>query len=80
MSILHSRQVALDEVDGKKISTVWLGINYNFNGDKPKILETMVFEKESHSDIYCVRYSTWEEAEKGHAKAIEWVKAGCVEE
>jgi hypothetical protein len=27
-------------------------------------------------EIYCRRYSTWQEAEEGHRKAIEWVKEG----
>lgn len=29
-----------------------------------------------HGDLYCERYATWEEAERGHASAVAWVQAG----
>ena len=51
----------------KRISTVFLGLDHQFNEiGKPLIFETMVFPE---CEI-CERYSTWEEAEKGHKKVV----------
>ena len=70
-----NRHVGSDMVDGKRVSTVWLGLDHSFGGDKPMLFETMVFsEHEPHTDIYMERYSTWDEAVEGHQKAIDWVK------
>ena len=46
------------------VSTVFLGGIQNIFGDKPLFFETMVFGGEFNH--YQKRYSTWEEAEKGH--------------
>lgn len=74
------RHVAEDEINGYRISTVWLGLDHNYyNTGEPLVFETMVFNP-SGEDKYCMRYSTWEQAETGHKDAIEWVKNGCKEE
>lgn len=67
-----------DTVDGKRVSTVFIGICHNFNPDSnvPIVFETMVFE-DYGSSIYQERYSTYKEAEDGHKRAIEWVRNGC---
>lgn len=71
------RRVALDKIsfldeDGERhvqISTVFLGLDHNFSNEGPPILfETMIFG--GNSDGFQNRYSTWEEAEEGHKKAI----------
>lgn len=84
MCITGTKHVAEDEINGKRISTVWLGLNINIydqEGNCPHIYETMVFDPpDSGKDIYCDRYSTWKEAEEGHKKAIQWVKDGCKED
>lgn len=58
------------------ISTVFLSVNHApFFGpqkEKPKIFETMVFLDDN--EIYMKRYSTYEEAVKGHQTAIDFVK------
>lgn len=78
MSISGAKIVANEEVNGKIISTVWLGVNHSYNdGFPPLIFETMIFEGDSCWDIYCDRYSSWDEALAGHQKAIRWVKNGC---
>jgi hypothetical protein len=61
---------------GKWVSTVWLGLDYSFGGDKPLIFETMVFpSREDFSDLDCERYSTLEEAEIGHIEMVKkWDK------
>lgn len=75
------KHVADEMVDGKRVSTVWLGMDHSLfpSGIKPLIFETMVFDHNSE-DIYCERYSTWHEALEGHAKAVKWVKDGCKDE
>jgi|SRR5690349_11295453 len=73
------KHVAHEKLNGKTISTVWLGINHSFIRDEAAIFETMVLE-DDFQDIYCRRYSTWQEAEKGHKIAVQWVKDGCKHE
>ena len=57
------------------VSTVWLGLDHSFTGGKPLIFETMVFDGERHnnrgSDYAQKRYSTEEEALRGHAKLLD---------
>ena len=64
------RQVR-DSMQGDvRVSTVFLGLDMNFGlDDAPVLFETMVFINGSGGD--CERYSTWDEAEAGHAR---WVK------
>ena len=71
------KHVGDDEVNGKRISTVFLGLCHNYNpySNIPIVFETMIFDE--GKDIYQERYSTWKEAEEGHKKAVEWVKNGC---
>jgi hypothetical protein len=70
------RHVGNDMIEGKHVSTVWLGIDHGFMGGDPLVFETMVFsEHDPWTDIYMDRYSTWHEAVAGHQKAIEWVLA-----
>jgi hypothetical protein len=57
--------------DGVKVSTVFLGLDHAFMSDKPILFETMIFGGE-HDD-YQERYSTWDEAEAGHQRAIQLV-------
>ncbi|HEY2811797.1 MAG TPA: hypothetical protein VGJ00_10475 [Rhabdochlamydiaceae bacterium] len=71
-----SKHVADDEINGYRVSTVWLVINHNFFKEgTPLLFETMVFDGKDES-IYCERHSTWDEAEEGHKKAMQWVKDG----
>lgn len=53
------------------VSTVFLGIDHSFLSDRPILFETMIFGGEH--DEFQERYSTWEQAEAGHQKAIELV-------
>lgn len=62
---------------GVWISTVFLGLDHNFSEGKPILFETMVFtSKKSMKEIDVVRYSTWEEAEKGHKEMVKKLKRG----
>ena len=58
--------------DGRKISTVWLGLNHNTGEGEPLIFETMVFPGEgNYEDEDMERYSTLEEAIKGHEEMVK---------
>lgn len=65
------RKVKVTELpNGVKVSTIFLGLDHGWNGIV-LIFETMIFGGEH--DQYQDRYGTWEEAERGHEKAIELV-------
>ncbi len=64
-----------EEVDGYRVSTVFLGIDHCYDGGPPLLFETMVFDKDENGyDIYCERYPDIKSARAGHKKAIAWVK------
>ena len=68
------RHVANTELDKKdmRISTVFLGLDYNFAETGPPILfETMVFEGQFDGEMN--RYCTWAEAEDGHQEMLKKV-------
>lgn len=69
---IENKVVAKDEINGVKISTVFLGMDHGFFG-KPLLFETMIFGGEH--DMYQERYSTYEQAEKGHKVAVDLVKS-----
>lgn len=54
------------------VSTVFLGLDHNHTGyGEPVLFETMIFGGEH--DGYQERYTTYEEAEAGHDKAVEMI-------
>ena len=71
-------------VGNYQVSTVDLGLDHSFGIGKPLYYETMIFkienEKVNYEDLYCVRYTTEEEARAGHEIAIEYVKSEVEEE
>lgn len=68
------KQIAYDEVNNKRISTVFLGLDHGFlDSSKPILWETMIFGN-INMDEYCERYSSAEDAIEGHKKAVELVK------
>jgi hypothetical protein len=74
------RRVALDEIDGIKISTIFLTLDHNFSvaglqgRADPLLFETTVFMPDGEiGDMN--RYFTWGEAEEGHKKIAELIKA-----
>ena len=69
------RQVALTELEGVRVSTIFLGIDHSFGNGKPILFETMVFGKDKdgkcdYRDQECERYTTRDEAIKGHNKMV----------
>lgn len=74
---LHpERFVAQDTINGRLVSTVWVGLDLSFgHAPKPLIYETMIFSSESpEEDIYTKRYATREEALTGHQYALTYAK------
>ena len=72
----NDRIVKQEHIGDIFISTVFLGLDHNHWGGNPHLFETMVFD-ENDNDIYCTRCSSWDEAEKMHEDAIQWVNDGC---
>ena len=70
-----NKRVALTEIDELRISTVFLGVNNQFNEGQPFLFETLVFKGEQPIEGYGARYRTWEEAKAGHDATVESVKA-----
>lgn len=63
------RKVAHSTVGDIRISTVFLGLDHNFYNDGPPMLfDTMVFGGKLDKEMG--RYSTWNEAERGHKKMV----------
>lgn len=64
--------VKQEKVKGKTISTIFLGVDYNFYGkNKPILFETMIF---GIDEEYQERCCTWEQAEKMHEKAKKYLE------
>lgn len=70
----HDRHVGKTEEGNFFISTVFLGINHRWGGvGKPILFETMIFDRSTKKGkplAYQRRYETWEQAERGHARAV----------
>jgi hypothetical protein len=75
-----NRVVEQTTMGGLFISTVFLGTDHNFAtpGHPPILFETMVFKDgpKRHDEVDCERCSTWEQAERQHAKYVAKAKAG----
>ncbi len=71
---VKERTVAITIIDYYKVSTVFIGYQ-GFDSDeqgRPLVFETMIFNGDH--ELYCDKYGTWEDAEKGHEEAIKWVE------
>ena len=68
----YYHRVKRTEIDDILISTVFTGVNSCWDDEQPPLVfETRVFN--GPMDGWCDRYSTWEEAEKGHQEIVEKV-------
>jgi hypothetical protein len=73
------RRVGLTDVGMFHVSTVFLGIDHNFQGEgAPILFESMVFYESGKKGDGVLdlqrRYATWEEAERGHERVIGFVR------
>ena len=68
-----NRNIQKDTTDaGYLVSTIFLGLDYRFGSGKPLLFETMVFDnKGEKNDVAMTRYTTYNQAEKGHANMIK---------
>lgn len=58
--------------NGMWVSTVFLGLDHSFGNGKPLLFETMVFPKKGDfSEVDMDRYTTYLQAEKGHANMVK---------
>jgi hypothetical protein len=72
---VHKRRVAIETIDGVQISTIFLGMDHNWENSGPPILwETMVFGGEL-SDEQDRCSGNREQAEAMHLKMVERVKS-----
>lgn len=68
-----NRRVARTNITPKiSVSTIFLGLDHSFGAGPPILFETMVFG--GALDRETARYSTYDEAEAGHAAMVERVK------
>lgn len=63
------KRVARTTTEKADISTVFLGLDHQWGIGPPLLFETMVFSDDPEIDQSIIRYSTYEEAEKGHQAA-----------
>jgi hypothetical protein len=75
----HTRRVGYTELpNGSSVSTVFLGLDHAFGGNKPVLFESMYFsDSDGMQEEDCERYHTWDEAEEGHRRMV--IKYGGVE-
>lgn len=68
-------RVALDDIDGAHVSTVFIGLNHGYH-KRPLWFETMVFDLVMHEKgtLLQWRYETLVEAKAGHERACAWVR------
>jgi len=75
----HLWRVGLDEVDNYRVSTVFLCLDHNFSKTGPPIMfETMIFLKDSWSEVYCKRYASWGAADLGHKLVVQKLESGVL--
>lgn len=66
------RTVAKTDIDGVRVSTVFLGYNHGFWHGEKLFFETMIFG--GQFDQECMRCETWQQAEAQHREACEMVR------
>jgi hypothetical protein len=71
---IANRRVAQTTIGQYRVSTVFLCLDHGFDGE-PQLFETMVFGGEDDwADELLWRYSTWEQAERGHQQICALVQ------
>lgn len=69
-------QLAVDYIDGLRISTVFMGMDHNWTGGPPVLWETMVFHDggdRANLDLYQDRYTSHDDAVDGHRRICRLV-------
>ena len=73
----NARTVKKTKVGVSEVSTVFLGMDHGFGSAKPIVFESMVFG--GNNDGMQRRYSTWDEAVKGHNEIVDELSAATDE-
>ncbi len=69
----ENRRVALTKIDDEvSVSTVFLGLDHSFGDGPPLLFESLVLGGDDDEDMD--RYSTYDEAEAGHAAMVKRVQ------
>lgn len=69
----ENNHIAKDDVGSVHVSTVFLGLDHNYLREGPPVLfETMVFRSGSGDEMR--RYSSYEDAERGHSEMVAEVR------
>jgi hypothetical protein len=68
-------RVALTEIGTVKISTVFLGIDHQWDAGPPLLFETVIFGLPDEAGAFQERCSTWEEAEIVHEEAVKYARS-----
>lgn len=81
----YKRVALTEDTDGVMVSTVWLGLNHQWDNRRPPLIfETLVFRADigdvgnigTSDENYEYRYSTEAEARAGHAEISSVVLSG----
>jgi len=68
----HQRVAFTMLKSGKRVSTVFLFLDYNYSaGGEPILFETMVFPENNFSELECERYHTYKDAVAGHKRMVK---------
>jgi hypothetical protein len=71
---VEDNHVAHEEIGDTRVSTIFLGLDHRHSGNGPPMLfETMIFGGMLDGTRW--RYSTWDDAETGHAMAVKKARA-----
>lgn len=79
------RHIAKTDIEDKGVwvSTVWTGLAWALDIEEvggPLIFETMAFSLEDNDwdDLGCWRWSSKEEAARGHAEVVDGIRSGAI--
>ncbi len=73
----EQRRVGATDIGEAHVSTVFLALNHNWSEGMPILYETMIFGGEH--DLAQWRWHTWEDAERGHAAVVAWLRGEGLE-
>lgn len=77
----EDRHVGYDFVGEYRVSTVFLGSDHGFGEGAPLWFETMIFgaDENDFADQFMYRYTTWEDADRGHKLAVQLLQGNALE-
>lgn len=71
----RKRIVQQDRTEKYYISTVFLGVDYQFGEGPPLLFETQIFLNTEEEERETYRYSSWDDALTGHKVALRKLEA-----